>query len=137
MRSAKLVAKSLREATMRSAMLHRILASRLRASRATHRNFALRIVTSRYASQLREATSQLRNFAKRVCKESRVLSNEYYIKCACAVCAWVAGVRKGRSGKIARPIRSRISFYCNSRSSRRHQVLSYHVVCLSLASLQA
>ena len=42
---------------------------------------------------------------------------------------------KGRSGMIARPIRSRISFYCNSRSSRRHQVLSYHVV--SLASLQA
>ena len=42
---------------------------------------------------------------------------------------------KGRSGKIARPITSRIAFYCNSRSSRIHQVLSYHVV--SLASLQA
>ena len=50
------VAKSLREARMRSAMLHRILASRLRSM---HPSFGLRIETSRSATpELREATSR-------------------------------------------------------------------------------
>ena len=31
---------------------------------------------------------------------------------------------RGRSGKIARPLRSRIAYYYNTRSSRRHQCIS-------------
>ena len=31
---------------------------------------------------------------------------------------------RGRSGKIARPLRSRIAYYYNTRSNRRHQCIS-------------
>ena len=94
MRSAKLyrmrsanslreVAKSLRDARMRSEMLHSILASRLRA---THPSFALCILTSRsdFATSgnnfaKRDFAKRLRNFAKRVRKESWAMRNDYYI----------------------------------------------------------
>ena len=44
-------------------------------------------------------------------------------------------MHKGKSGKIARPIRSFIAFFCNTRSAGATKVLLYHVV--SLASQQA
>ena len=86
MRSAKSlreVAKSLRDARMRSEMLHSILASRLRA---THPSFALCILTSRsdFATSgsnfaKRDFAKRRRNFAKRVRKESWAMRNDYYI----------------------------------------------------------